>query len=87
MSARSISRSEPAGGPDTDLPGACTAVAGALASGASREDADAYRNWLEAIAAQVCRAATAGTVFSTGGPSLTPAQWRFLAQLRAALSR
>jgi hypothetical protein len=75
-----------AGAHAPDLAAACTAVGTALRTGARREDADAYRSWLEAIAAQVCRAAVADSVFSTGGPTLTPAQWRFLAELRAALS-
>jgi hypothetical protein len=86
VSAIYLEDAEP-GAPGTDLAGSCTAVADALATGARREDADAYRCWLEAIAAQVCRARSAPAVFVTGGPALTPAQWRFVTDLRAALKR
>jgi hypothetical protein len=60
-------------------------VAGAvLAAGAWPADAEAYQHWIEAVAGRVCSAVNADSVFETGGPALMPAQWRFLAHLRAA---
>jgi hypothetical protein len=62
----------------------CRAAARVLAERAGREDLDAYRHWLEAIAARVCQAARTGGVLGLGGQLVTPAEQRFLAELGAA---
>jgi hypothetical protein len=48
---------------------ACRSAAALLADRVSRQDADAYQHWLEAIAARVCHAARAGALF---GPPQRP---------------
>lgn len=65
----------------------CAHVGSVLADRAWREDADAYRSWIEAIAARVCHAGNTDPVFDTGGPALSPAQSQFVAALRAAFAR
>jgi hypothetical protein len=62
----------------------CREAARLLAARASREDCDAYRHWLEAIAARVCQAARTGGVLGLGGYLVSPAEQRFLAALGAA---
>ncbi len=63
---------------------ACRAVARILAERAVREDRDAYRHWLEAIEARVCRASRTGGLLGLGGQLVSPAEQRFLADLGAA---
>lgn len=70
-----------------DVLGACALAGAVLAARAWPADAEAYRHWIEAVAGRVCHAVNADSVFETGGPALTPAQWRFLAELRAAFVR
>jgi len=65
----------------------CRAAAGALADRAGREDADAYRHWLESIAARVCQAARTGGVFGVGGQLISPNERKFLTDLGAAFDR
>src|SRR5262249_25992390 len=77
---------DPAGGIAGVLAG-CRQAARLLAARAGREDRDAYRHWLEAIAARVCRAARTGGVLGLGGQLVSPAEQRFLAQLGAAFDR
>jgi len=74
---------DPAGGVAAVLTG-CREAARVLAERAGREDYDAYRHWLEAIAARVCQAARTGGVPGLGGQLVSPAEWRFLAALGAA---
>jgi hypothetical protein len=57
-----------------------------LAERTGRADADAYRNWLVAIATRVCHAARTGGLLGIGGAAVSPAERRFLAELEAALS-
>src|SRR5262249_36987221 len=64
-----------------DVLEACRAAGRLLAERTEREDADAYRHWLEAIAARVYRAARTGGVLGLGGPIISPAERRFLADL------
>jgi hypothetical protein len=64
---------------------ACRTGAALLAERVSREDADAYRHWLESIAARVCQAARSGGIFGLGGMPVSDAERRFLADLGAAL--
>jgi hypothetical protein len=73
-------------GPSGDLLDAC-GRAGAALDRLRREDADAYRGWIEAIAARVWHAGNVDAIFDTGGPALTPTQLHLLAQLRAAFHR
>ena len=63
---------------------ACRTVGRLLRTRAGREDRDAYRHWLEAIAARVCQASRSGGVLGLGGPLVSPAEQRFLADLGAA---
>jgi len=63
---------------------ACRTVGRLLRTRAGREDRDAYRHWLEAIAARVCQASRSGGVLGMGGPLVSPAEQRFLADLGAA---
>jgi hypothetical protein len=65
---------------------ACRIAAGVLAGGVDREDSDAYRHWIESIAAQVCQASRSGVVLGFGGAEISPAERRFLADLTAALA-
>jgi len=67
-----------------DVLAACREAARILAERAGREDRDAYRHWLEAIAARVCQAARTGGVLGLGGQLVGPAEQRFLADLGAA---
>jgi hypothetical protein len=74
--------------PSADVLAACGAAASALSTGGAwREDTEAYQHWIESIAARVCQVANTDAVFDTGGPALTPVQWRFLAELRAAFAQ
>jgi hypothetical protein len=68
----------------SDVLVACRAAGRVLAERVPREDRDAYRHWLEAIAARVCRAARTGGLLGVGGPLVSPAEQRFLADLGAA---
>jgi hypothetical protein len=65
----------------------CRAAARILAERAGREDADAYRHWLESIAARVCQASRTGGLFGVGGTVVTPAEREFLSRLGAAFDR
>jgi hypothetical protein len=84
----------------------CRTAADILAARTAREDADAYRHWIEAVAARVCHAARSTDLLGFGGPpasarselaspavangrraSVSPAEWRFLAELAAAFDR
>jgi hypothetical protein len=67
-----------------DVLAGCRSAARVLAERASREDFDAYRHWLEAIAARVCRVARTGGVLGVGGQLVSPAERKFLAELGAA---
>src|SRR2546421_4830045 len=68
----------------TDVLGACRQAGRLLAERAGREDRDAYRHWLESIAARVCRASRSGGLLGVGGPLVSIAEQRFLAELGAA---
>jgi hypothetical protein len=65
----------------------CRRAAGVLAVRAGREDADAYRHWIEAIAARVCHASRGTDLLGFGGPPVSEAEWHFLAELAAAFDR
>ena len=70
-----------------DVLAACRQVAGVLAVRTAREDADAYRHWIEAIATRVCHAARGTDLLGFGGPPVSAAEWHFLAELAAAFDR
>jgi hypothetical protein len=70
-----------------DVLGTCRSAARVLAGRVSREDADAYRHWLESIAARVCHASRTGGLFGFGGYLTSPAERKFLADLGAAFDR
>jgi hypothetical protein len=70
-----------------DVLATCRAAADVLAVRANREDADAYRHWIEAIATRVCHAAKGGDLLGFGGPPVSAAEWHFLAELAAAFDR
>ncbi len=63
---------------------ACRRAAAVLAERVGREDADAYRHWLESIAARVCHAARTPGRLGFGGPLISPAERQFLTGLGAA---
>jgi hypothetical protein len=63
----------------------CRAAAVVLDSRASRADALAYREWIEAIADQVCGAARTGGMLGIGGVRRTPTEQKFLGDLFEAL--
>jgi hypothetical protein len=65
----------------------CRAAARILADRAGIEDADAYRHWLESIAARVCQAARTGGRLGFGGPLINPAERQFLINMGAAFDR
>ncbi len=65
----------------------CRQAAELLANRATREDADAYRHWIEAIAARVCHASRGTDLLGFGGPPVSEAEWHFLAELAAAFDR
>jgi hypothetical protein len=67
-----------------DVLDSCRVAARVLAERAGREDTDAYRHWLESIAARVCQASRTGGLFGMGGLVITPAEREFLAGLGAA---
>lgn len=67
-----------------DVLEACRTAGRLLAERAGRADSDAYRHWLEAIAARVCRAAHGGGVTGLGAPLVSPVERQFLADLAAA---
>ena len=67
-----------------DVIAACQVAGRLLTERTGREDCDAYRHWLEAIAARVCRAARTGGVLGLGGPVVSPAERQFLADLGGA---
>ncbi len=77
--------SEPAAG-IADVLDACRAAAGLLAGGVDRADSDAYRQWIEAIAARVCEESRSGGPLHPGGARISPAERRFLEGLAAALA-
>jgi hypothetical protein len=60
---------------------ACRSAAGLLAERVGREDADAYRHWLESIATRVCHAARSGDRLGFPAPPLHVAQRQFLTAL------
>jgi len=62
---------------------ACRVAAAFLEQAVPRAEADAYRHWLESIAARVCQTSRA-TMFRIAG---APADTRFLGELAAALNR
>ncbi|OLB75017.1 MAG: hypothetical protein AUI14_22050 [Actinobacteria bacterium 13_2_20CM_2_71_6] len=62
----------------------CRVAGRLLVERAGRVEADAYRNWLGAIATRVCHAARTGGVLGLGGQAVSPAERRFLADLAAA---
>jgi hypothetical protein len=68
----------------TEVLAACREAGRLLAERADRADRDAYRHWLEAIAARVCQASRTGGVLGMGGPLVSAAEQRFLAELGAA---
>jgi hypothetical protein len=68
----------------SDVLAGCRSAARVLAERACREDFDAYRHWLEAIAARVCRVARTGGVLGVGGQLVSPTERGFLADLGAA---
>ncbi len=70
-----------------DVLASCRVAADVLAQRASREDADAYRHWIEAIATRVCHAAGGTDLLGFGGPPVSAAEWHFLAELAAAFDR
>ena len=65
----------------------CRQAASVLAVRTAREDADAYRHWIEAIAARVCHASRGGDLLGFGGPPVSEAEWHFLAELAAAFDK
>jgi hypothetical protein len=65
----------------------CRRAAAVLATRAAREDADAYRHWIEAIGARVCHASRGTDLLGFGGPPVSEAEWHFLAELAAAFDR
>jgi hypothetical protein len=65
----------------------CREAAGVLALRTSREDADAYRHWIEAVATRVCHATKTSDLLGFGGPPVSAAEWHFLAELAAAFDR
>jgi hypothetical protein len=67
-----------------DVLGACRAAGRLLVARTGREDSDAYRHWLEAIAARVCQAARTGGLLGLGVPLVSPAERQFLAELAGA---
>lgn len=70
-----------------DVLDGCRAAVRVLARRASREDADAYRFWLGAVAARVCQAARTAGPFGPGAAPVAPAEREFLARLDRALGR
>lgn len=60
-------------------------VAGVLSSRAAPADAAAYRDWLRAIAEQVCAAARSGGFLGIGGEQISAAERAFLTNLEDAL--
>jgi hypothetical protein len=68
-----------------DLLASCRSAARLLAERAGPEDHDAYRHWLEAIAARVCQAARTGGLLGLGAGLPSPAERQFLADLSGAL--
>jgi hypothetical protein len=67
-----------------DVLGDCRTAGQLLALRTGQEDCDAYRHWLEAIAARVCRAARTGGGLGRGAAPVSPAERRFLTDLAAA---
>ena len=65
----------------------CRQAADVLAVRTAREDADAYRHWIEAIAARVCHASGGTDLLGFGGPPVSESEWHFLAELAAAFDR
>jgi hypothetical protein len=65
---------------------ACRSATALLAERVGREDADAYRHWLEAIATRVCHAARTADLFGYTGQPVGPARHRFLRALSSALA-
>jgi hypothetical protein len=68
----------------TEVLAACRVATRLVAERAGRAEADAYRHWLVAIAARVCRAAPTNGLLGLGGRPIGPAERRFLAELEAA---
>jgi hypothetical protein len=66
---------------------ACRSAAGLLAERVGREDADAYRHWLDSIATRVCHAARSGDLLGYPAQPLSPAQRQFLSALAGAFER
>ncbi|MFI7522538.1 hypothetical protein [Micromonospora globbae] len=67
-----------------DLLAACRAVVRLLDRRADPADSAAYRQWVQSVAARVCRAVPAGVFRPTGEP-LSPADRRFLDRIGDAL--
>jgi hypothetical protein len=65
---------------------ACRSAAAVLAERLGREDADAYRHWLESIATRVCHATRSGELFGYPGHPVSAIQRQFLAALGHALA-
>jgi hypothetical protein len=70
---------------DGNLLAACRTAVRLLDERVGRLDADAYRNWLVAIATRVCHAARTGGLLGVAGAVVSPAERRFLAELTEAL--
>jgi hypothetical protein len=65
----------------------CRTAARVLAYRADHEDGDAYRHWLESVAARVCQAARTGGALGLGGVLISPAERQFLSDMGAAFDR
>jgi len=72
--------------PQPEVLDACRTALRLLTERAGRVDADAYRHWLVAIAARVCRAARTGVTLGLGDQPISVAEREFLARLEAALT-
>lgn len=69
----------------TEVLVSCRAAALVLDSRATPADAQAYREWVEAIADRVCGAAHSGGVLGTGAVTHSRAEQQFLSDLAEAL--
>lgn len=64
----------------------CRAVSAALTNRADLADANAYRQWITAIAARVCGASRTGGALNVGTPPVTAGEQKFLDDLYRALN-